>query len=53
MNTARSASRKGLLVRLAAGPVICAEGYLLELERRGYIPAGRSGPKSSSISPRR
>ena len=30
----------GLLERLDAGPVICAEGYLFELERRGY---GRNG----------
>ena len=26
----------GLLQRLAKGPVICAEGYVFELERRGY-----------------
>ena len=26
--------------RLAEGPVICAEGYLFELERRGYVQAG-------------
>jgi hypothetical protein len=26
---------KNLLERLAAGPVICAEGYVFELERRG------------------
>ena len=31
---------KGLLERLAEGPVICAEGYLFELERRGYLQAG-------------
>src|SRR5213083_923241 len=30
----------GLLERLAAGPVICAEGYLFEFERRGYLQAG-------------
>ena len=29
--------RKGLVERLADGPVICAEGYLFELERRGYV----------------
>ena len=29
-----------LLDRLATGPVICAEGYLFELERRGYVQAG-------------
>ena len=30
----------GLVERLDAGPVICAEGYLFELERRGYLQAG-------------
>ena len=30
----------GLLDRLRSGPVICAEGYLFELERRGYLQAG-------------
>ena len=33
-------ARPGLLARLAQGPVICAEGYLFELERRGYLQAG-------------
>jgi betaine-homocysteine S-methyltransferase len=35
----------GLLDRLAAGPVICAEGYLFELERRGYLQAGAYVPE--------
>lgn len=35
----------GLLERLAAGPVICAEGYLFELERRGYLQAGAFVPQ--------
>jgi len=35
----------GLLERLAAGPVICAEGYLFELERRGYVQAGPFVPE--------
>src|SRR5207302_3620768 len=35
----------GLLDRLAAGPVICAEGYLFELERRGYLQAGPFVPE--------
>jgi betaine-homocysteine S-methyltransferase len=38
-------SKKGLLERLAAGPVICAEGYLFELERRGYLQAGAYVPE--------
>jgi betaine-homocysteine S-methyltransferase len=34
-----------LLERLAQGPVICAEGYLFELERRGYLQAGAFVPE--------
>ncbi len=37
--------RLGLLERLAAGPVICAEGYLFEFERRGYLQAGAFVPE--------
>jgi betaine-homocysteine S-methyltransferase len=44
--TARTASKRlGLLDRLAAGPVICAEGYLFEFERRGYLQAGAFVPE--------
>ncbi len=35
----------GLLERLERGPVICAEGYLFELERRGYVQAGSFVPE--------
>ncbi|HWM76396.1 MAG TPA: homocysteine S-methyltransferase family protein, partial [Methylomirabilota bacterium] len=35
----------GLLERLARGPVICAEGYLFEFERRGYLQAGAYVPE--------
>jgi betaine-homocysteine S-methyltransferase len=35
----------GLLERLDQGPVVCAEGYLFELERRGYIQAGPFVPE--------
>src|SRR5689334_98774 len=38
--------RPGLLERLAEGPVICAEGYLFELERRGYVQAGAFVPEA-------
>ena len=31
--------------RLSAGPVLCAEGYLFELERRGYLQAGAFVPE--------
>jgi betaine-homocysteine S-methyltransferase len=34
-----------LLARLEAGPVICAEGYVFELERRGYVQAGAYVPE--------
>jgi betaine-homocysteine S-methyltransferase len=36
---------KSLLERLDAGPVICAEGYVFELERRGYLQAGAFVPE--------
>ena len=48
MTTARpdqDDARPGLLARLAAGPVICAEGFLFELERRGYLAAGEFVPE--------
>ncbi len=38
-------TRPGLLERLEQGPVICAEGYLFELERRGYLQAGAFVPE--------
>ncbi len=34
-----------LLDRLQQSPVICAEGYLFELERRGYLQAGAFVPE--------
>ena len=34
-----------LLQRLADGPLLCAEGYLFELERRGYLQAGSFVPE--------
>ncbi len=35
----------GLLDRLARGPLLCAEGYLFELERRCYLQAGAYVPE--------
>src|ERR671919_2675180 len=35
----------GLLERLERGHVVCAEGYLFELERRGYLQAGGYVPE--------
>jgi betaine-homocysteine S-methyltransferase len=37
--------KPGLLERHDQGPVICAEGYLFELERRGYLQAGSFVPE--------
>ena len=34
-----------LLARLARGPILCAEGYLFELERRGFLQAGAYVPE--------
>ena len=39
------AKKAGLLERLKEGPVICAEGYLFEFERRGYLQAGAFVPE--------
>jgi betaine-homocysteine S-methyltransferase len=36
----------GLLAQLNHGPVICAEGYLFEMERRGYLQAGAYVPEA-------
>jgi betaine-homocysteine S-methyltransferase len=38
--------KPGLLERLEQGPVICAEGYLFECERRGYLQAGAFVPEA-------
>jgi betaine-homocysteine S-methyltransferase len=38
-------SGTGLLERLERGPVVCAEGYLFEFERRGYLQAGAFVPE--------
>jgi betaine-homocysteine S-methyltransferase len=35
----------GLIERLNKGPVLAAEGYLFELERRGYLKAGAFVPE--------
>lgn len=38
-------AERDLIARLAQGPVICAEGYLFEFERRGYLQAGAYVPE--------
>jgi betaine-homocysteine S-methyltransferase len=35
----------GLLERLELGPIVCAEGYLFEFERRGFLQAGAYVPE--------
>lgn len=45
MADAAPTASPGLLERLEQGPVICAEGYLFELERRGYLQAGAFVPE--------
>ena len=45
MNSRSSHQKLGLIERLGEGPVICAEGYLFELERRGYLQAGAFVPE--------
>ena len=41
----RNAKQPGLMQRLSKGAVICAEGYLFEFERRGYLQAGAFVPE--------
>ena len=36
---------KDLITRLDNGPVLCAEGYLFAMERRGYLSAGAFVPE--------
>ena len=45
MSKDASGAKLGLLERLDEGPVICAEGYLFEIERRGYLQAGAFVPE--------
>lgn len=42
---------KGILERLAEGPVLGDGGYLLELEKRGYVQAGPFTPEVSITHP--
>ena len=36
--------KRQLIERLNEGPVICAEGFLFEVEKRGYLAAGEFVP---------
>src|SRR5260370_39309220 len=42
---ARRAHMPDLPAMLERGPVVCAEGYLFECERRGYLQAGAFVPE--------
>ena len=37
--------KKNLIDRLNKGPILCAEGYLFAMERRGYLSAGAFVPE--------
>ena len=40
-----SNKKKNLIERLNVGPILCAEGYLFAMERRGYLQAGPFVPE--------
>ena len=40
---------KDLIARLNKGPVLCAEGYLFAMERRGYLQAELVMPYRAEI----
>jgi len=43
--------KRSLIERLNSGPVICAEGFLFEIERRGYMSSGEFVPMVSLDHP--
>ena len=47
----KKSKKRGLLKRLDSGPVICAEGFLFEIERRGYMASGEFVPMVSLEHP--
>ena len=40
-----SNKKRNLIERLNTGPILCAEGYLFAMERRGYLSAGPFVPE--------
>lgn len=44
-------TKRGLMKRLEEGAVICAEGFLFELEKRGYLTAGEFVPEVALEDP--
>ena len=47
----KSKKKRNLLERLDTGPVICAEGFLFEIEKRGYMASGEFVPMVSLEHP--
>jgi betaine-homocysteine S-methyltransferase len=43
--------KRGLMERLKEDGVVCAEGYLFEMERRGYLTAGEFVPEVALENP--
>ena len=43
--------KRGLIERLNQGPIICAEGFLFEIEKRGYMSSGEFVPMVSLENP--
>ncbi len=43
--------KRGLIDRLNSSPVICAEGFLFEIEKRGYMSSGEFVPMVSLENP--
>ena len=46
-----SNKKRNLIERLNSGPVICAEGFLFEIEKRGYMASGEFVPMVSLEHP--
>ena len=44
-------TKRSLIERLNSGPVICAEGFLFEIEKRGYMASGEFVPMVSLDHP--
>ena len=44
-------AKKGILERLQAGPVLGDGGYLLELEKRGWVRPGPFTPEVAIVYP--
>ena len=46
-----SNKKRNLIERLNSGPVICAQGFLFEIEKRGYMASGEFVPMVSLEHP--